>query len=345
MSQKNKKTDIFHFFLQLRGIREFGIILFIVLISIIIGIRNPRFLTWGNLHDMLLDTAVLAMVAIGMMLVLITGGIDLSAESVLALTGMVIGMIIRDHPHFPPSFMFLFGFLFGGLLGALTGFIVAWGRVLPIIATLSMMYVYRGITFLVSKGQWIDAHEMPESFKAMATGRALGFSNLIAFVLVAYVIFYYFLNYTRTGREIYAVGSNLEAARIIGIPTAFITWFVYVLAGALAGLGGVMWVARYASAQNDTAAGFVLTVVAACVLGGVSISGGAGTVPGVFLGAITIGIINNALPMVRVSPFWKMALQGLIILVAAVVNVLITRNVEKKELRQREELRMMRYGA
>lgn len=345
MYRKSESPGVLRFFLQLRGAREFGIVLFIILISIIVGIRNPRFLTWGNLHDMLLDTAVLAMVAMGMMLVLVTGGIDLSAESVLALTGMVAGMIIRDHPNLPPSFMFLFGFLFGGLLGALTGFIVAWGRVLPIIATLSMMYVYRGITFLVSKGQWIDAHEMPESFKAMATGRALGFSNLIAFVLVAYVIFYYFLNYTRTGREIYAVGSNLEAARIIGIPTKFIIWLVYVLSGALAGLGGVMWVARYASAQNDTAAGFVLTVVAACVLGGVSISGGTGTIPGVFLGAITIGIINNALPMVRVSPFWKMALQGFIILAAAVVNVLIARNVERNELKQREELRMMRYGA
>lgn len=345
MSRESENTGIFHFFLQLRGAREFGIVLFIVLISIIIGIRNPRFLTWGNLHDMLLDTAVLAIVAVGMMLVLVTGGIDLSAESVLALTGMVAGMIVRDHPHLPSSLVFLFGFAFGGLLGALTGLIVAWGRVLPIIATLSMMYVYRGITFLVSKGQWIDAHEMPESFKAMATGRVLGFSNLIAFALVVYVIFYYFLNHTRTGREIYAVGSNLEAARIIGIPTEFITWLVYALSGALAGLGGVMWVARYASAQNDTAAGFVLTVVAACVLGGVSISGGAGTIPGVFLGAITIGIINNALPMVRVSPFWKMALQGLIILVAAVINVLIARNIERNQLRQREELRTMRYGA
>ncbi|HHF09125.1 MAG TPA: ABC transporter permease, partial [Candidatus Atribacteria bacterium] len=179
----------------------------------------------------------------------------------------------------------------------------------------------------------------------MATGRLLGISNLITIVLVVYVFFYYFVNHTRMGREIYAVGSNLEAARVIGINTVFTTWLVYVISGALSGLGGVMWVARYASAQNDTASGFVLTVVAACVLGGVSIAGGVGTIPGVFLGAITIGIINNALPMIRVSPFWKMALQGVIILVAAVVNALITQSAERAQLKQREELRRMRYGA
>lgn len=329
----------------MRGFRELGIIVFIVIISIVIGVRNPRFLTWGNIHDMLIDTSALAVVAVGMMLVLVTGGIDLSTESVLALVGMVSGIMVRNNPHLSPLLMLFFGLVFGALLGSITGLIVAKGKVLPIIATLSMMYVYRGITFIVSGGRWVSAHEMPESFKAMATGRLLGISNLITIVLVVYVFFYYFINHTRMGREIYAVGSNLEAARVIGINTVFTTWLVYVISGALSGLGGVMWVARYASAQNDTASGFVLTVVAACVLGGVSIAGGVGTIPGVFLGAITIGIINNALPMIRVSPFWKMALQGVIILVAAVVNALITQSTERAQLKQREELRRMRYGA
>jgi rhamnose transport system permease protein len=224
----------------------------------------------------------------------------------------------------------------GSILGAITGLIVSKGKVFPIIATLSMMYVYRGITFIISGGKWINAYEMPDSFKTMATGRLLGFSNLIAIAIVVYLVFYFFVNHTRTGREIYAVGSNIEAARIIGINTGFIIWLVYTLSGALYGLAGVMWVARYASAQNDTASGFVMTIVAACVLGGVSISGGVGTISGVLLGSIMIGIINNALPMIRVSPFWKMALQGLIILVAVLVNILITRNAEKAQLKQRE---------
>ncbi|BER93204.1 ABC transporter permease [Atrimonas thermophila] len=342
---KGSNKSFSEFVLQMRGFRELGIIVFIVIISTVIGMRNPRFLTWGNLHDMLIDTSVLAVMAVGMMLVLVTGGIDLSTESVLALAGMVSGILVRDNPHLSPPLILVFGLVFGALLGSVTGLIVAKGKVLPIIATLSMMYIYRGITFIVSGGRWVSAHEMPESFKSMATGRLLGISNLITIALIVYVVFYYFVNHTRTGREIYAVGSNFEAAKVIGINTTFITWLVYVISGALSGLGGVMWVARYASAQNDTASGFVLTVVAACVLGGVSITGGVGTVPGVFLGAITIGIINNALPMIRVSPFWKMALQGIIILVAAVVNALITRSAERAQLRQREELRRMRYGA
>jgi len=269
-------------------------------------------------------------------LVLVTGGIDLSMESVLALTGMVVAMTIKENPHLSPLLMLVLGLALGSLLGAITGLIVAKGKVVPIIATLSMMYVYRGITFIISGGKWVSAYEMPDSFKEMATGRLLGFSNLITIALLVYLFFYYFVNHTRVGREIYAVGSNREAARIIGINSEFITCLVYIISGALSGLAGVMWVARYASAQNDTASGFVMTIVAACVLGGVSITGGVGTVFGVLLGSVTIGIINNALPMIRVSPFWKMALQGLIILVAAIVNIAITRNAEKSQLRRRE---------
>ena len=332
----NEKSKSLGMLIKIRGFREFGIIIFIIIISILIGIRNPRFLTWGNIHDMLLDTAILSILAVGMTLVLVTGGIDLSSESGLALTGMIAGMMIKDNPHLSPILMLLFGIVLGSILGAITGLIVSKGKVFPIIATLSMMYVYRGITFIISGGKWINAYEMPDSFKTMATGRLLGFSNLIAIAIVVYLVFYFFVNHTRTGREIYAVGSNIEAARIIGINTGFIIWLVYTLSGALYGLAGVMWVARYASAQNDTASGFVMTIVAACVLGGVSISGGVGTISGVLLGSIMIGIINNALPMIRVSPFWKMALQGLIILVAVLVNILITRNAEKAQLKQRE---------
>jgi len=322
-------------FFKLRGFRELGIIVFIIIISILIGIRNPRFLTWSNFHDILIDTAALSVLSVGMMLVLVTGGIDLSMESVLALTGMIAGMMVKQNPQLSPLFMLTLGLLLGGLLGSITGLIVAQGRVVPIIATLSMMYIYRGITFIISGGKWINAYEMPDSFKEMATGRWLGLSKLIYIVLAVYLFFYYFVNHTHAGREIYAVGSNQEAARIIGINTKFITWLVYTISGALSGLAGVMWVARYASAQNDTASGFVMTIVAACVLGGVSITGGVGTMSGVLLGSITVGIINNALPMVKVSPFWKMALQGLIILIAAIVNIAISQNMEKSQLRRR----------
>ena len=152
---------------------------------------------------MLLDTAILSILAVGMTLVLVTGGIDLSSESGLALTGMIAGMMIKDNPHLSPIFMLLFGIVLGSILGAITGLIVSKGKVFPIIATLSMMYVYRGITFIISGGKWINAYEMPDSFKTMATGRLLGFSNLIAIAIVVYLVFYFFVKHTRTGREIY----------------------------------------------------------------------------------------------------------------------------------------------
>jgi len=324
------------FLKNLRGFRELGLVVFIISISVLIGARNPRFLTWGNLHDMLLDTSILSILAIGMMIVLVTGGIDLSAESGVALTGMIVGLTLLRYPAIPAVFTLFMGIGLGAGFGAITGAIVARGRVIPIIATLGMMYVYRGLTFMVSGGRWVNAYEMPDDFKAMATGRILGFSNLILIAIVVYIIFTYFINHTETGRQIFAVGSNLEAARIIGIKTNRIIWLVYTLSGALYGLAGVMWIARYASAQSDSASGYVFTIVAACVLGGVAITGGVGSISGILLGSITIGIINNALPMIRVSPFWRMALTGAIILVAVIVNIAITRNIERKALLQRK---------
>jgi rhamnose transport system permease protein len=133
----NEKSKSLRMLIKIRGFREFGIIIFIIIISILIGIRNPRFLTWGNIHDMLLDTAILSILAVGMTLVLVTGGIDLSSESGLALTGMIAGMMIKDNPHLSPIFMLLFGIVLGSILGAITGLIVSKGKVFPIIATLS----------------------------------------------------------------------------------------------------------------------------------------------------------------------------------------------------------------
>ena len=139
----------------------------------------------------------------------------------------------------------------------------------------------------------------------------------------------------RTGRQIYAVGSNPEAADISGIPRRRIVWLVYTLMGALSGLGGVIWVAKFASAQSDTATGFELSVIAATVLGGVSIAGGSGKVSGLILGTILLGILNNALPLINVSPFWQQAIQGIVILAAVLTNVLVKRNSQSFALRRR----------
>jgi len=286
---------------------------------------------------MLTDTSILAILAVGMMLVIITGGIDLSIGSGIALTGMIVGLTVARYKNISPALAILMGTVIGTGLGALTGLIVSRGKVLPIIATLGMMNIYRGITFLISGGQWVDAYEMPESFKNISRSSFLGINSLVIFAVIIYIIAYYFVNYTRTGRQIYAVGSNKYAAEISGIPINKITWLVYTIQGALYGLGGVLWVSRYASAQNDSAQGFEMMVIAACVLGGTNINGGSGTIFGLILGSLIIGIINNALPLVKISPFWQTALQGLIILAAVILNAAIAKNREKQHLMRGEE--------
>jgi rhamnose transport system permease protein len=207
--------------------------------------------------------------------------------------------------------------------------------VLPIIATLGLMNIVRGLTFMVSGGKWVSSYQMSTGFKAIATGKTLGLNNLVIIAIVVYALAWYFMNHTRTGRRIYAVGSNPEAAAISGIPKKRLVFLAYALMGALAGLAGVLWVAKFASAQGDTAMGYELQVIAACILGGVSISGGVGRLSGLILGTVLLGILNNALPLINVSPFWQMGIQGITVLAAVITNVMVKRNTDRNALRRR----------
>ena len=191
------------------------------------------------------------------------------------------------------------------------------------------MIIYRGSTYIISGGAWVDASEMPHGFKQIARGTILGVPNLIFIVIVVSLIFYYFLGHTRTGRQIYAFGSNPDAARFVGINVRKINFIVYMFSGILFGMAGVLWVSRYASAQSNTAAGFELLTVAACVIGGVFIFGGSGTITGVLLGALLLSIVVNALNLIQVSPFWKLAIQGVVILIAVITDSLISQRVER----------------
>ncbi|WP_462409533.1 ABC transporter permease [Neobacillus sp. Marseille-QA0830] len=328
-----KKTSLS---VRIARFREAGLLGFIILLSIIVQLRNSNFLTFENLNDMITNTAILSILAIGMMLVIITRGIDLSIGATLALSGMIAALTVGAYPNLHPIWAVALGILIGVASGAVLGLIIAKGGVLPIIATLGMMYIFRGLTFMVSGGKWVSAHQMPASFKAIATGTFLGMNHLILIAAVMYLIFYYFLNHTRTGRQIYAVGSNPDSAKISGIPHDRIIWLVYTLMGGLSGLAGVLWVSKFASAQGDTATGYELTVIAACVLGGVNIAGGSGKISGIILGSVLLGILNNALPLINVSPFWQMGIQGAIILIAVILNALVKRGVDLNALMRRK---------
>ncbi|GMQ59439.1 ABC transporter permease [Vallitalea sediminicola] len=317
-------------------IKELGLIMFIVLLSVVVQIRNSSFLTFENLNDMITNTAILSILAVGMMLVIITRGIDLSVGATLALSGMISALTVSKYPELNPLIVILLGTLVGLICGSVIGLLVAKAKIFPIIATLGMMNVYRGLTFMASGGKWVSAHQMSKGFKNIATSSILGINTLIFIAIIIYIVFYYFINHTRTGRQIYAVGSNPDSARISGINTDKILWLVYSIMGGLAGLSGVLWVSKFASAQGNTAAGYELNVIAACVLGGVSIAGGSGKISGILLGSLLLGILNNALPLLLVSPFWQQAIQGFIILFAVLVNAIVKENIKKKNLTRRK---------
>jgi rhamnose transport system permease protein len=308
--------------------REAGISIFILILIIAVTLRSPSFLTVDNFQDILLNISILAIVSLAQTMVIITHGIDLSVGSMIGLVAMMVAFVMKQSPGFPVVGAVVLGMALGAVLGSFNGLIVSYGKVPPIIATLGTLSIYRGLVFFYSQGTWINSFELPTAFKLLSKGTPLGLPNMVIIAIVVAVVVYYFLNHTRTGRDIYAVGSNPDAAQVAGIRKQRIIFLVYLLSGIACGLAAVLWASRFESAQTNTALGFELQTVAASVVGGVSISGGVGTVPGVLLGALLLGIIQNALTIIRISPFWQLAAQGLLILVAVVTDKWIRSRVE-----------------
>ena len=310
--------------------REAGISVFILILVFAVSLRSPYFLTADNFQDILLNISILAIVALAQTMVILTKGIDLSVSSMIGLVAMMVSFVVKEHPHTSMLLVVVLGMALGAVLGIFNGLIITYGKVPPIIATLGTLSVYRGLVFFYSQGTWINSFELPKSFKLLSKGTPLGLPNMVLIAILVAIVIYYFLNHTRTGRDIFAVGSNPDAAVFAGIRKERITFLVYLLSGILTGLAAVLWASRFESAQTNTALGFELQTVAASVVGGVSISGGVGTVPGVLLGSLLLGIIQNALTIVRISPFWQLAAQGLLILVAVVTDKWILSRVERR---------------
>ena len=329
------KLSILRLFQNSESFRELGLLIFIVILSGIFQLRNPSFLSLANIKDLLANTAILSILSVGMMMVILTRGIDLSIGSTMALSGMVTALTVSANPEISPLLSLLEGMSIGLAAGLVIGVLIAHFNILPIIATLGLMNILRGMTYLVSKGKWVSAYQMSTGFKNLSTGTTLGINNLIIFAVLIYILYSYFINQTKTGRYIYAVGSSPETAELIGIKRKRIILLVYSLMGLLAGLSGVLWVSKFASAQGDTAVGYEMNVIAATVLGGVSVSGGRGKVTGIILGSILFGILANALPLINISPFWQQFIQGIVILAAIISNVLLQRRNERAALKKR----------
>jgi rhamnose transport system permease protein len=321
-------------FIILARFREVVLIVFILLLLLVISLESPNFFSFSNFRDILMDISILSMVALAQAMIIITRGIDLSVASMLGLTAMMVAFLVRAYPQTPIALVVLLGIFIGLVLGSINGLIITLGKVPPIIATLGTLSIYRGLIFLYSEGTWINAFELPRAFKELAKAAPYGLPNLVIIAVVVAVIAYIFLNYTQAGRDIYALGTNPDAAKISGIRTDRIIFMVYVISGLVCGLAGVLWASRYEAAQTNTALGFELQTVAAAVIGGVSMLGGIGTVPGILLGSLLLGIIQNGLALSTViSPFWQLAVQGSLILLAVISDSAIQQRIKQTVIR------------
>ncbi len=298
--------------------REAILALAILVLLAVVAARFPAFVTPGNLANVLTDTSPLIILALGQMAVILTKCIDLSIAANLALCGMVAGLM--NIAGVPLPVILLAVIVLGAGLGAVNGALV-WGLNIPsIVVTLGTMTIYRGIIFLLTAGKWINAHQMSAGFKAFPRTLLLGLPVMTWIMIAVVLAFWLLVSRTPLGRAFYAVGGNAHAAVYTGISVGRTQFAAFVLSGALAGFTGYLWVARYAVAYVDIAGGFELDVVAACVIGGIAIAGGAGSVAGAVMGALFLGIVKNALPVVGISPFWQMAISGSAILIAIAFN-------------------------
>ena len=317
--------------------RESSLLLVMILLVAVIQWRSGGMFLSGKVISQLTQNYAYTMVlSFGMLLVLLIGGIDISIGATLALSGMSASLLMRDGIITNPFVAFLFSILVGLACGAVIGVVVSKGKVIPIIATLGMQYIYRGLTYLVSDTQWVPSDKMLAGYKAFAQGSFMGVNNLFWIVIILFVVMVVFLRWTNLGRQIYEVGSNPEAAKRSGIRIDRVKIIVYSINGAIAGLAGAMFTSMYATAQGNMANGAEMDVIAACVVGGVSLNGGQGSALGVLLGAITIAIISKSLSLVGIDAFWQQALKGAIIAVAVLVNVIVQRNATRKALKGRE---------
>ncbi|MEK4406416.1 ribose ABC transporter permease [Sporosarcina sp. FSL K6-6792] len=299
-------------------LQKIGPLIGLLLIVIIISIMSPNFLTLNNLLNVLRQVSINALIAFGMTFVILTGGIDLSVGSILALTGAVTAGLMSGGMD-PLLAMFL-GLLLGAVLGAINGVIIAKGKVAPFIATLATMTIYRGLTLVYTEGKPISGLGDSQAFQLLGKGYFFGIPVPVITMAITFGILYFILKKTTFGRRVYAVGGNEEASRLSGISVDRIKIYVYALTGMLAALAALILTSRLNSAQPTAGNMFELDAIAAVVLGGTSLTGGRGWIVGTLIGALIIGVLNNGLNLIGVSSFFQQVVKGAVILVAVLLD-------------------------
>jgi ribose/xylose/arabinose/galactoside ABC-type transport system permease subunit len=299
--------------------RRAGTLAGLFLLCALLSFLSPFFWTVSNLLNVMEQTAINAVVAVGMTFVILSGGIDLSVGSLVALAGVV--MASRLMAGWPLALAILAGLITGALAGLSSGLLITRGKLPPFIATLGMMSVARGAALLFTEGRPISGFS--ESLRSLSTGRVLGVPVPVLLTVLLYALAVVALNRTRFGRYVYAIGGNEEATRLSGVAVGFHKTLVYVLSGATAGLASVLLTARLNSAQPIAGMMYELDAIAAVVIGGTSLTGGSGTLGGTLIGALTMGVLRNGLNLLGISSFLQQIVIGMVIIIAVLVDSLV----------------------
>jgi ribose transport system permease protein len=296
-----------------------GIILVIIIIGAVLALLSPEFLSPFNLRTVLLEITTNMYIALGMTVVMILGGIDLSVGSIVAMSGtLTVGfMVLND---FPMWLALVLGLATGGGIGLFNGIVVTYFKIPSFIVTLAMLNVARGIAYVYSGGQ--STRMMDPVFTAIGSGYLWVFPLPVLYMVVLITVFVVLMNRTKFGTYVYAIGGNRKSARLSGVPIRRVEILTFTISGLLAAFAGVVLSARMFSGQPTVGVGYELDAIAACVLGGASLSGGIGRISGTIFGAIVIGIISNGLVLINVSSFWQLIVKGAIILIAVVIDSL-----------------------
>lgn len=320
---------------KITGYRNFGLVAGLVVLLILAAILTPAMYSYTSILSMLRNNAVYGLLAIGMMFVIITGGIDLSIGSILSLAGVISAMEMSKNMEIPTVVWILAGIFVGVVCGFINGVLIGKLQMIPMIATLGTMYIFRGLSFLYSKGEWLFPHQFTEGFINAASAKTFGVYNVIWFQVIALILAGIFLGFMTAGRRIYAIGTNVESAHVAGINEGNIKVMAYTICGGLAGLAGMLYTGNYAMCSYSMGTGYEMQAIAICILGGVSIQGGKGNIDGVIIGSLMMSVITYFISLLPGLSVWQDAIQGAIIIVAVIINILMIKSSERQALKER----------
>jgi len=308
--------------------RELSLIAVMVVLGGLVAIAAPQFLSTQNLTQVAVLASIVAVAAIGEALVIITRNVDLSVEAMIGLTAYILARTLEIHGlDLPLALLLAVGV--GLVLGAINGIIVTLLRVPAIVATLGTLSIFRGLDYVIAGSHQVPLAGLPPGFSTFAQSSAFGIPDFVLIVIVLVAIGTVIVRSTRFGRQFYAVGSNPEAAAILGIPSRRVVFAAFAACGMLAGIAGVLWVIEFGTINGTSATGVTLSVVAAVVVGGVNIFGGSGSLAGAAIGALFLGFIANALILIGLSQFWLQAIYGAVILIAVAADTALIRQFQR----------------